>query len=509
MNNYHNTLTGSKAFLYFCLSFGAGIFLSSFFTIPKWLVLLFLLAGVSFSLFFLFFLPKKKILAVIGLCLVLLVIGIWRHSQVESGIKNNELGKFNDLDQKITLIGTVCAEPDVRDKNTKLTIKPKEIKFENGSRTIEGKVLVSANRYPEYQYNDTLKIFGKLKTPHIFENFNYKDYLAKDGIYSVIYYPKIELIGKNDGELFSVVFAKILGFKNKLRNSIYQNLSPPQSTILGAMILGDKTRLSTQLKEKLNIAGVRHITAVSGMHVAILMVLLMILLISLGFWRKQALCLTLIFIILFIVMTGLQTSAIRAGIMGGLFIFAQYLGRLNTSSRAIIFAAAVMLAINPLLLRLDVGFQLSFLAMLGIIYLMPIFQNWLRIIPAKFLRDILSMTLAAQVFTLPILIYNFGYMSLVAPLTNILIVPLLPFVLGLGFLFGLTGMLLPFLGWLFSLPCWLFLTYVILIIDRFSGLPFASLTLQISWLWLLSAYLILGYITWQLNKKQRLKFLNY
>ena len=194
--------------------------------------------------------------------------------------------------------------------------------------------------------------------------------------------------------------------------------------------------------------------------------------------------------------------------MGGLFIFAQYLGRLNASSRAIVFAAAAMLAVNPLLLRSDVGFQLSFLAMLGIIYLMPAFQNCLKKIPVKGLRDILSMTLAAQVFTLPILIYNFGYISLVAPVTNILIVPLLPFIFGLGFLFGLAGMFSPFLGWLFSLPCWLFLAYVIGIINRFSSLSFASLTLQISWLWLLFFYAILSLITWRLVKKQRLKFLN-
>jgi len=228
---------------------------------------------------------------------------------------------------------------------------------------------------------------------------------------------------------------------------------------------------------------------------------------------------------LFIIMTGLQPSAIRAGIMGGLFLLGQYLGRLSVSSRAIIFAATLMLIQNPLLLRLDVGFQLSFLAMMGIIYLMPIFRDyflkwfpiewfqkhwWLSWLPTKSLGSILAMTLAAQVFTLPILIYNFGYMSLVAPLTNVLIVPLLPFVMGLGFIFGILGMIFQPLGWMFSWPAWLLLTYVTKIVDFFSNLPLASLIIEnLHWIWLIIAYLILGSLTWRLNQKQKLKFLNY
>jgi len=319
-------------------------------------------------------------------------------------------------------------------------------------------------------------------------------------------WPKIELIERNQGNF---AYAKILEFKNKLRESIYQNISPPQSSILGALILGDKKQISEELKQKLNVAGVRHITAVSGLHVAVLTSILMTLLIGLGFWRQQAFYFTIIFIIIFIIMTGLQPSAIRAGIMGGLFLLAQHLGRMNTSSRTIVFAAALMLAQNPLLLKLDVGFQLSFLAMMGIIYFLPIFQNFLKKIPNFFqLRSLLSMTLSAQVFTLPILIYNFGYLSLVSPITNVLIVPLLPYIMGLGFIFGIAGLIFQPLGWLLSLPCWLILTYSLKIIDILSQ-PWAFKTLEVSWIWLVISYSILGLITWRLQENQKLKFLQY
>jgi competence protein ComEC len=292
------------------------------------------------------------------------------------------------------------------------------------------------------------------------------------------------------------------------------------------MLLGDKSRIPEDLKEKLNIAGVRHITAISGMHVAILTTILMTLLIGLGLWRGQAFYFTIVLITLFIVMTGLQPSAIRAGIMGGLFLLGQKLGRKSFSPRAIVMAAALMLVVNPLLLLNDVGFQLSFLAMLGIIYLLPIFQNWFRRIPNVFqFRSILAITLSAQIFTLPILIYNFGYMSLLSPISNVLIVPFLSYIIGFGFLFALVGLLWQPLGWILSLPCWFLLTYITKVINLLSAnwlskfpwllelfpflKPFPCLTFHIPWFLLIISYLILGFIVWRLKQREKLKFLNY
>ena len=457
---------------------------------------------------------RHKRLVAIGFCLLFLVAGICRHQAVEAGIKNNELRSYNNQEQTLTITGIVKKEPDIRENNIKLEIQSEYYEFgSHNPREISGKILVTVNRYPEYQYGDRLKITGKLKAPQAFEDFNYKDYLAKDGIYSVMYYPKIELLaGKNGRELFSAIYGKILDFKAQLREVIEQNLSPPQSSVLGAMMLGDKSGISMDFKEKLNISGLRHITCISGMHIAILTAILMSLLIGLGLWRQQAFYFTLILIALFILMTGFQSSAVRAGIMGGLFLLAQHLGRMNVSSRALVFAAACMLLQNPLLLKSDIGFQLSFLAMLGIIELLPVFRGWLKFIPeGDFLnlRSILAMTLSAQVFTLPILIYNFGYMSLVSPLTNILIVPLLPLVLGFGFLFGLSGMLWPFLAWILSWPVWMLLTYIVKITDFFSNLSFAASFFNISWIWLVISYFVLGLAIYCIVQKQKLKFLNY
>lgn len=504
-------MTASKIFFLFCLSFIVGIGVSSFVQISQPLMLGFIILGlILISVFWSLPAPPpsaagrgegRKKLVVIGFCILFLVLGIWRHQLAELKIQKSELIKYNDQAQKVTLIGIVIKEPDIRETHTKLTIQPEEIYTENGSRCIEGRVLITTRRYPEYQYGDKLKITGQLETPEEFEDFNYKDYLAKDKIYSVIYFPEIEKIVSNQE---SQIYAKILNFKNKAREIIYQNLSPPQSSILGAVILGDKQRMSEDLKEKLNRTGLRHITAISGMHISIFTIILMEVLIWFGFWRKQAFYLTLIILFLFILMIGFPASAIRAGIFGAMFLLAQQVGRLKVYSRAIVFAAVLMLIVNPLLLKLDVGFQLSFLAVIGIAYLGPVFNKWFRRIPILTLRNILAMTLSAQVFTLPVLIYNFGRFSLVAPITNILIVPLLSYIMILGFIFVLLGAVWSFLAWLISWPVWLSLTYIVKINDLFSQLSFSYQTLQISWVWLIIAYIVLGFLTCHLYKKATL-----
>ena len=399
-------------------------------------------------------------MVIIGFCLLFLAAGIWRHQAVVSKV-------IHPSEEKIAFIGTVAGEPDIRETHTKLTL------IDIGYQSIAGKVLATVSRYPEYHYGDKLKITGEIEVPYVFDDFSYKDYLAKDGIYSVMYYPQIELVEKNQGNF---VYAKILELKDKLRGVIYQNLSPPQSSILSAMMLGDKSRMSADLKEKLNLAGVRHITAVSGMHITIFSVLLMQILLGLGLWRKHAFYLALAFLTLYIVLVGFPASAVRAGLMGGVFLLARHFGRMSFSLRAVVLTAAGMLAVNPLLLRLDVGFQLSFLAVTGIILLSTAFQRFLKKIPNWFqLRSILAMTLSAQVFTLPILIYNFGYVSPVAPLTNVLIVPLLAFLMGLGLVFVLAGLVFQPLAWLLAWPCWLLLTYITELVNLFSQIFWTSI----------------------------------
>ena len=500
-------MTKSKIFLYFCLSFIFGIGSSSFFRISQILLLgLLILAIILITV-----LRRQKKIIIIGFCILFFIVGILRYQKIESGIMNNELRKYNDSIEKVALVGVVMNEPDVKEKVVILTIGVEQLTINNKQLTVNGRVLVTANRYPEYDYGDKVAIIGKLKSPsEDIEGFNYRNYLLKDKIYSVMEWPEIKLLGKGFGSKF---MATLFSFKNRFKETTSKFLPFPQEGFLEALLFGDEENISKDWKEKLNITGTRHIAAVSGMNITILSSIILSFALGLGFWRHQAFYLSLFIIFIYILLIGAPSSAIRAGIMAGALMLATYFGRLGSASRAVVFAASLMLFNNPLLLRYDIGFQLSFLAILGMIYFQQFFSTLLRRIPNPNIfpvRTTLAATLSAQIFTLPILIYNFGRISLVSPLTNILIVPFLALITILCFFFGFAGIIFNPLGFVFSLFVWLSLTYLTFIIELFSNFSLASLSLgNIHWIWLLIFYILLATVTYRIQESQKLKFLNY
>lgn len=501
-------MSASKTFLYFCLFFIGGIFLSSIFSFSVILLLgLTILGLILISAFF-----KYKKLVIAGFCFLFLVLGIWRYQTAE--IQSSKVKMQNYDGGKITLIGVVIDEPTVGEKSQKLTVKIEE-----------EKILITAGRYPEYRYGDKLQITGKLESPPVDINgvkedksssspfavareFNYQDYLKKDGIYSVMVFPQIELLGHNFG---NPLMKTLFSVKDKFKQSTSQFIPLPQQGFLEALIFGDENNLSASWKEKLNLTGTRHIAAVSGMNITIISALLLSFLLSLGLWRQQAFYLAVFLLVLYILMIGAPASGVRAGVMGILFLTAQHFGRASSAYRLVIFAAVFMLALNPLLLRLDIGFQLSFLAILGIVHLQPLLVNLLKKVPdLKFfpLKSTLATTLSAQIFTFPILIYNFGYFSFLSSLTNFLIVPILGPLTILIFIFGVAAMTIPPLGYIISLPVWLSLTYLTSVINFFSKLSFGFLAIsRINWPWLAVFYLILFLAINWFGQKQKLKII--
>jgi len=395
-------------------------------------------------------------------------------------------------------VGKIIKEPNIKNSGSQLTIK-----------TEIGKILITAPNYPEYFYGDVLKIEGKLQFPTVFEDFNYKNYLAKDKIYYVIYYPQIEILERDKG---NKIFSAILKFKNNLTEKV-ENIMPfPEVSILEGIILGNKQIFSEKIKNNLSITGTSHITAISGMNIVIISEILMFILIAFGMWRKQAFWFVLILIFLFILMVGAPASAVRAGIMGGILLYAQKIGRLSNAARIMVFAGTIMLILNPLLLRYDVGFQLSFVAVMGLIYIKPIFDElWGKYLKKERLGSVLEIvdtTIAAQIAVLPILIYNFGKISFISPITNLLIVPFITLltIIGMAFIGGV--MLSAFLGKILLWPAYLGSAYVLRVIDWFAKIPWASKEISnVHWGFLIGYYIVLaGLIVFFYNKKARSVF---
>lgn len=485
-------MTLSRIFFAGCLSFIAAVGAASFWDFGQITVLAVFVCGI----FLLSVFWRRRLLAAAGALLVCCAFGLWVHESAETQAVNNELKKF--YGEEVEFTAKAVQEPRRKPNSTQAVVRPDFVS--------SGNILITLSSPKEIRYGDSIKVRGVLEEPQQFDDFDYASFLAKDGVYAVMFRPEIEIQGQvvaaGIGER---LFGMVLGVKHRFREVLSSHIAPPGSTIASAILLGGKDELSQDTKDKLNAAGVRHITAISGMHVAILTSMLMSLLLWVGLWRSHAFYATFVFILLFVVLTGMQPSAIRAGIMGGMFLLGQHLGRQNVSLRALVFAASGMLVANPFLLARDVGFQLSFLAVLGIILFLPIFQHVSRNIPSKLsnLRDIVGMTIAAQILTLPILIFNFGYISLVTIATNLLIVPQLSWFMGFGLVFLLVSAVVEQLGFLLSLPISLFLLYMNWVIEFFSSLPFASAQVEnISFIWLVLFYIPIGFFYWKYRKRR-------
>jgi competence protein ComEC len=377
-------MTPSKTLFYLCICYILGVFFESLWfyeklgraslLVPGLFVAGLMIISISFWL-------HKNTAMIVGFCLLVMVLGMMRVQISEFTIETDVLVRYNDNPQKIMLVGNILHQPDVRQTSQRLTVTVEKLIINGEGQDVKALVLVTLPRYPEYHYLDKLQIIGKLKTPDVSPEFNYKNYLQKEGIYSVMDFPVSELLSEKNHRGPATYFYEIIwNLKSKLMNGIGAQFSYPYDTILEGIVYGNDKNMPKDLQQQFSATGLSHITAVSGSNIVILISAVMVFLLWLGFWRGQAFYGAELFIWLYIILIGLPVSGIRAAIMGSVALLAQKLGRQNTSSRVLVVAAVLMLLQNPLLLLYDVSFQLSFLASLGIIYVKPLLDYYLQVI---------------------------------------------------------------------------------------------------------------------------------
>ncbi len=440
-----------------------------------------------------------------------LFLGLWRYA---IGLPTNTPDKIWHYNgQTVTVIGVVSNESDIRQKNQKLEIETYSVGTQDFAslQNVSGKILVTTNLYPRYNYGDELEIICKLQAPEKFSGFAYDRYLARYDVYSVCYYPKIiycrdalQCVSTINGDWF---YKKIFNYKNKLRGVMDYGLSEPEASLARAIILGDKKGIPDDLREKFSQAGISHIVAISGMHISILAVLIMSLLLGIGLPRKKAFWLASLFLLFYITLIGLPASAMRAGLMGFLVLWAMNLGRLNKLTNSLVLAAVVLLLINPKLLRDDIGFQLSFLAVLGIAYCYPILNGWFDKIKApkmKGMRDIFNITIAAQIFTLPIIALNFSQISVISPISNLLVLWTLPILMIVSLVALALSLVFPNFAFMFFLPAWLLLKYIIIVVEWLTKLPYAYVEIDYLWWgWLVVYYGVVSWVVFRVRRGVR------
>jgi len=426
-------------------------------------------------------LVRHRSATIAGVVLVTAVAGIWHASR--SLDTPSALWELAGTKPKVLLVGYVDGDFEVTKTGGRYTFRVLRAQTEDSIIETNDRVLVSGPDWIKPRQGQVLVLEGKLQRPTSFADFDYISYLAKDGVHATMYFPTYSV--PTDLNLpwftrtrlwFGASMAAVrIGVTERIARAVPQ----PMASYLAGILVGAKGVVGQDIKDQFSRTGTSHILAISGYNITIVAAVLMALLAPLG--RRRAYWLAVLGIMLFVVLVGGTASVVRAAIMGILVLTARQLGRAQDMGTAIVLSAAVMCWFNPLLLRWDVGFQLSFLAVLGIVYVQPLIQptceRWFRWKP---LASLLATTLSAQVMVLPLLLFDFGQLAIYTLPANALVLPLVPLAMALGLATAVAGMLWPLLGALVGQSAWLVAAYQLTVIRFFANLPYAALQVHIS-----------------------------
>ena len=307
--------------------------------------------------------------------------------------------------------------------------------------------------------------------------FDYGEYLIING-YSKIGYIYDDIILENETDSYSL-FEKILFFRDKLISTFKSlNIHDEELSILSAITLGDKSLLSDDTKSNFSAAGVSHILVVSGMHVGFIFMFISLLYNKFynRFFRGIVTVSGIVILWLYALLTGFAPSVIRASLMFSLMLLFKYLGNKYRVIHALFFSAVISLLCNPALL-FNISFQLSYLAVLSIVlFYKKLYHFFIDNIPSFKGRNnifsVISVTLAAQILTCPIVMYSFHQFPLFFIITNLFVVLLAPTIFIGGFILLITSFI-PYVSSLFAYVLNLLLSFFCVIIDRISSLKYA------------------------------------
>jgi competence protein ComEC len=466
----------NKIFLSIIFGFLTGVFIGSLFKTTIAFVFLVATIALCFLILSLFNKNSRKVFLLVSIFIIFVSLGILRFYVKDISEPKNELDNF--VGQNVTLDGFISDEIDTRQSSQRLLVSVDTISLNNRSYKINQKILVSTELFPEYFYGDKIKVSGKLQIPQNFitdigKEFDYIDYLKKDSIFYTMSFGQVERVGQGEGNKLR---AGILSIKKKFINSIENIIPSPESSLAGGLLLGTKQSLGEDLQQDFVNTGLVHIIVLSGYNVTIIAEALIRVLsfvsISFGIYVGG------LAIIIFAIMTGAGATIIRASIMAILALVARATGRNYEILRALMLAAALMVLYNPYTLFYDISFQLSFMATLGLIFMSPIFKKGFKFIPEHFgLREIISATIGVQVFVLPFILYKMGNLSLIAPITNTLVLPLIPMTMFFGFAAGATSFIFRLLALPFAWLAYILLKFEILVVQTFSKLSFSTVKL--------------------------------
>lgn len=367
------------------------------------------------------------------------------------------------------------------------------------------RIRVKAKPYPRFSYGEKVAFTGRLNRPFNFSSsggraFDYRGYLAKDGIYYEMKSAAVRAAGGAKAGLVSALYS----LKRHFTANLGSALGEPHAALAAGLVVGEKAALGKDLLDDFRKVGLIHIVVLSGFNITVVAVAMRRTLSFLP--RVWGIVIGGLGIILFGLLVGGGATVVRSCFMGIMALTADLIRREYDVRRALAFAALLMLIINPLILLHDPSFQLSFLATIGLVMLAGPIESRLGFIPDKFgARGTIAATLSTQIFVSPYILYLMGQISLVGAFVNILVLPLIPVTMLAVFLTGTAGFILPAAAQIIGFVAHLLLSYELFMVQGFARLPFAAAYVPAfsAW-WVAGFYAILigGYLFFRARNAQ-------
>ena len=419
------------------------------------------------------------------LLLTALALGGLRFQLASPAFTSQDLAFYNGRGAA-ELTGWVVEPPDRRDTSTLLRLQIERVTYpeEGVAYTVRGQLLALLPPGADWQYGERLVLSGQPVDPPEGADFSYRDYLARRGVFTYLAYPRVFSL---DGErrAGSPLLAAIYALRERAHRTVEALFPPPEGPLLDGILLGLDRGLPPETEDAFRRSGTSHIIAISGFNMAILAGLFASLFGRL-FSRWWAALAALLALAVYTLMVGAGASVVRAAVMSGLSLVAVQIGRPGGGLNALLLAAGVMCLFDANL-PWDVSFQLSFAATLGLLLYASRLQGALlrlaeKRLPARWAGTVSGLvaenvlfTLVAQAFTLPVIFYHFGRISLIAPVANLFILPAQSSLMIFGGLAVLAGTLWLPLGRILAPPAWALAAYTLRAVDWLGGSPGAEI----------------------------------
>jgi competence protein ComEC len=429
--------------------------------------LLFYFLSLIFLFLSILFLKKNTFFNIFLLCLCFLLgVLFLKNAYI---LPKCHISKFiNYKAERPCLVkGFIESQPILKNNRTTFIFKTIQIQTGNLKYNCCGSILVNLKTRQNFSYGEELILMGNLYRPYGFgkQNNNYKEYLYKQGLYAVMHVKSERAITRLNNNRGFIVKRFAFWLKDKIEAVISKYVSTVTASILDAMILGERKNISSLVYNSMVRTGTVHILVVSGFNVGIVTSIVFLLLKMFRLPFRIRFFLAIAALIVYCLLTGASNPVVRATVMAGVFTLSRLLKREPDIYNSCAIAAIFILFINPKQL-FDIGFQLSFISVISIIYLYPKIKSLLNIVDIKikflrFLAEGCAVSFSAWMGTMGIVAYNFRIFSPVTVLANIFIVPLATLITLCGFSLVIIGIFCPCLTPIFASSCELAVTLLL------------------------------------------------